>query len=216
MNRHKLTAFTLIELITVITIIIILAALVLSVAGYAQRKGASSRAQSEIAAMGAACESYKADNGIYPNDGSSSTGSYVKGATDTLNARGNNNPTQAVYLSAGLVLYRALSGDTNCDGNVNVTDETYNISGTSQPSTGVLPTVYYPFKSTQIITTSGTVSQLADPFGYSYGYSTAYQGQINATGTSSSTMGFNPTYDLWSTLGTTTGSGTSGVWMTNW
>ena len=58
-------AFTLIELIVVITVIIILTGLVLSTVGYAQKKGARARAETEIAAMSAACESYKADNGIY-------------------------------------------------------------------------------------------------------------------------------------------------------
>lgn len=59
-------AFTLVELLTVIAIIAILAGLILSTAGYIQKKGAQSRAEAEIAAMEAALESYKADNGIYP------------------------------------------------------------------------------------------------------------------------------------------------------
>lgn len=58
--------FTLVELLVVITIIAILAALVLSTAGGIQDKAARSRAQSEIAALSAALESYKADNGDYP------------------------------------------------------------------------------------------------------------------------------------------------------
>src|SRR5437870_13605435 len=61
-------AFTLIELLVVISIIIILAGLILSTVGYVQKKGARSRAEAEIAAMSAALESYKADNGIYPRD----------------------------------------------------------------------------------------------------------------------------------------------------
>src|SRR5213080_5549730 len=63
-------AFTLIELIVVTTVIIILTGLVLSTVGYIQKKGARARAETEIAAMSAACESYKADNGIYPTDAS--------------------------------------------------------------------------------------------------------------------------------------------------
>lgn len=47
-------------------IIIVLAGLVLGTAGYVQKKGARSRAEAEIAAMSAALESYKADNGLYP------------------------------------------------------------------------------------------------------------------------------------------------------
>jgi len=59
-------AFTLIELLVVIAIIIVLTGLILSTVGYVQKKGARSRAETEIAAMSAALESYKADNGIYP------------------------------------------------------------------------------------------------------------------------------------------------------
>src|SRR6266700_5420039 len=60
-------SFTIIELLVVIAIIIILAGLILSTVGYVQKKGARSRAEAEIAAMSAALESYKADNGIYPS-----------------------------------------------------------------------------------------------------------------------------------------------------
>src|SRR5439155_21429470 len=81
-NRFN-CAFTLIELIVAITIIIILTGLVLSTVGYAQKKGARARAETEIAAMSAACESYKADNGIYPRD--NATNQY----TDILDARQN-------------------------------------------------------------------------------------------------------------------------------
>jgi type II secretion system protein G len=72
---HKKTSsggFTLIELLIVITIIAILASLVLAAAGSVQKKGARSRAEGEIAALGAALESYKADNGDYPSNSSGS------------------------------------------------------------------------------------------------------------------------------------------------
>src|SRR6266705_872017 len=62
------SAFTLIELVVVVGIILILASLVLSTAGYARKKGARARAETEIAAISAACESYRADNGVYPRD----------------------------------------------------------------------------------------------------------------------------------------------------
>jgi len=49
------------------------------------------------------------------------------------------------------------------------------------------------------------VTNLVDPFGYNYGYSTAYQGDVainNANGTTTPPVnGYNPTYDLWSTGG---------------
>src|SRR6267378_4876296 len=80
---RRYNAFTLIEIIVVVSIIAVLGALVLSTAGYARKKGARARAETEIAAMSAACENYKADNGIYPRDGD----------TNALDARTMGNPT---------------------------------------------------------------------------------------------------------------------------
>jgi type II secretory pathway pseudopilin PulG len=65
-GEHYCNAFTLIELILVVGIIIVLAGLVLSTVGYARKKGARARAETEIAAMSAALENYNADNAIYP------------------------------------------------------------------------------------------------------------------------------------------------------
>jgi len=106
-------AFTLIELIVVTAVIIILTGLVLSTVGYIQKKGARARAETEIAAMSAACENYKADNGIYPRD--NTTSQY----TDTLNARQNFDATQTVYQHASFYLYTQLSADSS--GNRNPT-----------------------------------------------------------------------------------------------
>jgi len=71
MKKTHREGFTLIELLIVMAIIAILASLVLSAAGYVQKKGARSRAEAEIAALEAALESYKADNGDYPTGSSS-------------------------------------------------------------------------------------------------------------------------------------------------
>jgi len=64
--------FTLIELLVVIAIIAVLASLVLAAASSVQKKGARSRAEAEIAALGAALERYKGDNGDFPTNSSGS------------------------------------------------------------------------------------------------------------------------------------------------
>src|SRR5947208_8363009 len=61
-------AFTIIALVVVLGVILILTGLVLSTVGYARKKGARARAETEIAAMSAACENYKADNATYPSN----------------------------------------------------------------------------------------------------------------------------------------------------
>ena len=72
------SGFTLIELLVVITVIGILAGLVLSTAGYIQKKSARSRAEAEIAALSAALESYKVEYGAYPlNSAAGSAGAMV-------------------------------------------------------------------------------------------------------------------------------------------
>jgi general secretion pathway protein G len=139
------TGFTLIELIVVTTVIVILTGLVLSTVGYVQKKAARSRAETEIAAMSAACESYKADNGIYPTDAST---------TEQLDSTGSFDP--ANYQSASLYLYKQLSGDT---------------AGNRQPS----GKSYMAFKPNMLVPappSTAAVVAVADPFGNSYGYST--------------------------------------------
>src|SRR5436309_4106056 len=138
-------AFTLIELIVVTTVIIILTGLVLSTMGYVQKKGARSRAETEIAAMSAACESYKADNGIYPTDAST---------TEQLNSTTSVNPVN--YQSSSLYLYKQLSGDA---------------TGNRQPS----GKSYFAFQPNMLLPappSTATVIAIRDPFGNSYGYST--------------------------------------------
>jgi type II secretory pathway pseudopilin PulG len=146
-------AFTLIELLVVITIIIVLAGLVLSTVGYVQKKGARSRAETEIAAMSAACESYRADNGIYPRNSD----------TDGLNAQASGDPT--AYELASLYLYTQLSG-TSAD---------------RTPITGARS--YFAFKPNQLSPGDpAPVQFIRDPFGNSYGYSTIQQTGNTAAG----------------------------------
>ena len=203
-------AFTIIELLVVISLIIILAGLILSTVGYVQNKGARSRAETEIAAISAALENYKADNGIYPRDPTPNT------ATDKLDARTMKDSASAdavTYQSASLVLYRALSGDRDLNRTVDSIDEGKDIDGSSMttPLTS-LPRTYFPFKPNQLSPTDQTqqVQYARDPFGNSYGYSTAYQYDLDQK--IPPTHGYNPTFDLWSTAN----SVNDAQWIKNW
>src|SRR5437763_12759352 len=103
-HKRRHNAFTLIELVVVSGLILVLTGLVLSTVGYARKKGARARAETEIAAMSAACESYKADNGIYPRNSD----------TDSLDPTTDFNPSTTPpnnYTKASLWLYEQLSGD---------------------------------------------------------------------------------------------------------
>ena len=234
------SAFTLIELLTVMTIIAILAGLIIAVAGFAQKKGALSRAAAEIKALENGCESYKADTGTYPHQpvadtsGSipaiSSSGSNSNIPSDLLfpggsNASGSSAVTGSTpYTQASLELYEALTGDVSCTG-------TGGGPGTTNYIADMKPDVWGRNNMSAAVSGSNAVFYLSDPFGNSYGYSTAYATAVvaaNLTGTTATNPGgYNPTYDLWSTGGninppykTTTTSGQPGdpmlQWVTNW
>ena len=98
------SAFTLIELLVVIAIIAILAGLILSTAGYVQKKGATSRAEAEIAALSAALESYKADNGDYPS------------STDYPNANVATNSLYGALCLSNKVYFEFNKGMTSSSG----------------------------------------------------------------------------------------------------
>jgi type II secretory pathway pseudopilin PulG len=190
-------AMTIIELLVVIIIIFILAGLVLSISSYVQDKGKRARAETEIAAMSAALESYKADNGIYPDV----VVPPATSAASTLDPATQTNPNTSAYQDASLDLYKALSGDS---------------SANRQP-TGKS---YFSF-SPRMLSPKGnatTVTALVDPWGKSYGYSTA------KASNPSGSIGNNPTYDLWSTAGTGAGATPTpspaptvqNLWIKNW
>ena len=208
------SAFTLIEMLTVMAVIGILAGLIVGVQAFAQKKAALSRAEGEIRTLATACEGYKADNGGYPRD--------LKGdasQTDTLNPRVDGDPTSGKYQKASLELYKALTDDDNADG-----------KGSGK--------VYFEFTPSQLQKNSaGEIKFIKDPFGNSYGYSTAgakveedyRQSLLKDPSTKrpsgAETKGFNPTFDLWSTGGviTKSGSGTGDAlnatrkrWAKNW
>jgi prepilin-type N-terminal cleavage/methylation domain-containing protein len=181
-------AFTLIELIVVITVIVILTGLVLSTVGYARKKGARARAETEITAMSAALESYKADNATYPRDASS---------TDLLDPTTTNVDN---YKTSCRYMYGQVSGDRDFDGT---------------PDTGVRS--YMTFKPNSLLrddmsnppSSTNPVTAIRDPFGNSYGYSTAKAANPGGT------VGYNPTFDLW-----TIADGAAGTdqtkWVKNW
>src|SRR5665213_2597675 len=87
-------------MLVVMSIILVLAGLILATSSYVHNKGARSRTEAEIAAMSAALENYKADNGSYP-------------AETSLDPRTDSDPTK--YEAASLLLYKSLSGDMNAD-----------------------------------------------------------------------------------------------------
>jgi type II secretory pathway pseudopilin PulG len=184
-------AFTVVELLVVMAIIIILAGLILATSGYVQKKGARSRAEAEIAAISAALENYKADNGIYPRSAD----------TDTLDARihFNSDPQSGTteYRQASTYLFTQLSGLK--------ADQTA-IAGAKS---------YFTFKPQLMGGTtngSGTITYLRDPFGNSYGYSTAGAKYAETSPPPPSPAGYNPTFDLWSTAKETN----SVQWIKNW
>jgi general secretion pathway protein G len=176
-------AFTVIELLVAITIILVLAGLVLGTSGYVQAKAKRSRAEAEIAAISAALENYRADNGTYPTD-------TTNGTTNTLDARTMFNPAGAQYTAASFFLYRELSGDPA--GNRVATGKSY-----------------FSFKPNMLLPVdqAHAVTAIADPFGRSYGYSTANQ--------ANPAKGYNPTFDLWSTAGGMAGADQT-KWIKNW
>jgi prepilin-type N-terminal cleavage/methylation domain-containing protein len=198
---HRLASFTLIELLTVIAIIGILAALTLMAGEAVMNQAARSRAKSEIQAMSAALESYKADNGTYPLTNTfSGTNAY---ATVDPSVLPNN------YEYSSQLLYEALSGKINFE---------------DTPVAGGAKS-YMAFKKNQLGNYTATANSgysgststyVQDPFGNPYGY---YTGDTNVPPQ-------NPPYngggffDLWSTGGLIGGgSGTetnSAAWLANW
>src|SRR5262249_35754431 len=109
------SAFTLIELVVVVGIITVLTGLVLSTVGYARKKATRARAKAEIAAMSAACENYKADNGIYPRSSITDTFTAVTNRTPPDPQPTSYDPTVTAYSFTSFYLYGQLSGNPNGD-----------------------------------------------------------------------------------------------------
>ncbi len=198
------TSFTLIELLVVMAIIIILVSITLWAAQALWVKAARSRAQAEITAISADLESYKADNGIYPQ------------ATNVLGGTIGNYPVNPAgssitsYQAASQILFECIAGKTN-----------YN-------DTAAASRVYASFKISQLgnyTTTAGTgyalttATYLQDPWSYPYGYSTG-DGTSNNIPCNGSNF-----FDLWTTAGqntlyingaTTGNTYSTNMWISNW
>jgi type II secretory pathway pseudopilin PulG len=185
-------AITIIELLLVIIIILILAGLILSISSYVQNKGARARAETEIAAISAALESYKADNGIYP----------ANNATNSLAPTTMTDPSSSSYVSASNYLYIQLSGDSDDNPTTTTSSDTRNYFGGSLKQSMLGPNP------------PGANTYFRDPFGNSYGYSTSKNPIANPTGYSTA-GGYNPTFDLWSTAGGKTDTDVA-KWVKNW
>lgn len=210
----KLRAFTLIEMITVIAIIAILSGLVLSIAGSAQIRGARAKAETDKQTIVTACESYKTDYGGYPQDVPANSGG--ASVTSDLDARVAGNPTDTAYQRASLFLYKQLSGDQNANG----------VIDGAESATRYCNDFFKPSKFDAGFKTTGTISYIVDPFGYSYGYSTAglkaeqdyrvaLEGDSRANRGAS--KGYNPTFDFWSTGGATGNTDADRAkWIKNW
>src|SRR5438105_4861951 len=163
-------AVTIIELLVVIIIIFILAGLVLSISSYVQNKGTRARAETEIAAISAALESYKADNGIYP----------ANNATNSLDPTTATNPSS--YVSASNYLYIQLSGDSDGNPTTTSSSDTRNYFGGSlkqsmlSPNPPAANTYFHdPFRNRD------ASSSTLVPYN-SYGYSTSKNPIANPTG----------------------------------
>jgi prepilin-type N-terminal cleavage/methylation domain-containing protein len=227
MKSRSPQAFTLIEMLIVMVIIAVITGLVMGVAGLANTKAARARAQGEITALSSACESYKTDNGVYPRQGGT-----TEAADDTsappLDPRVNGDPSSQQYWDASLFLYQQLWGDADLDGKGGDNGvKTY-----MDPKPNMLG--YGADKK--------HVAYLQDPWGFSYGYSTAgakaedvyrQKAQTEVKDSkktavdddrgykrdSAKVYGYNSSFDLWSTAGTKNPAPTDSAhakWMKNW
>lgn len=145
---RALASFTLVELLTVIVIIAILMALTLAAASGVMKSAARSRARAEIKGMASALESYKIDNGAYPQyDFPGGTNSYATASPSTAGS---------YYQLSSQTLYQSLSGQTYY----------------SVPVSGAKS--YMSFKTSQLgnYAAGSPATYIQDPFGNAYGYST--------------------------------------------
>ena len=151
-------AFMVRAILVFLVILVVLACLLVGAAGWLQRTDGVPRVEGEIAALSVAIQNYFNDHGDYPRTDS----------TDELDPRIHGNPAtgpaKVKYQRASLDLYSALSGDYEPD---------------KQPDFKPERKVYYDFKPNNLSTVKDQemrikqVRFIQDPWGNSYGYSTA-------------------------------------------
>jgi prepilin-type N-terminal cleavage/methylation domain-containing protein len=223
MKHRTNQGFTLLEVLAVVVIILVIASWIISAAQSANTKGARARALGEITDMGMACEHYKTEYGSYPRFEGVTEG--ATGGDVPIDPLRDGNPASDKYKKASAFLYTALSGDEDMNGKLTPPDE---------PSKG-----YMDFQTNSRMLAGNKdkdgkitkVLYLQDPFGNSYGYSTAgarqeddFKAEAKAKGDkatrASKPAGINPTFDLWSTGGKVSTTGASDAdrnsWIKNW
>ncbi len=210
--------FTLVEMIVVLSIIGALILLVVLLAPWAAGGRNRARTVGEIVALSGACEAYKMDNGGYPQDvpASASGPSVTNDLDPRVNFTASSSGTPS-YAAASLFLYKQLTGDDNANGQIDATETPKKYASD----------FFKPSRFDAGFKASGVISYLADPFGYSYGYSTAglkaeqdyrvsLQGNPGASRPSPA-KGYNPTFDLWSTGSSTATTNVDQLkWIKNW
>ena len=219
--RSSPHAFTLIEMLVVMAVIAILASVLLSLNGLVQKKAALTRAGGEIAAMSAACDSYKADFGSYPQDAATDPD------TVQLCPFLDGDPTTTKYKAASLALYKALSGDAKPGMNPDPP-----ASHDEKPDGRAETKCYYEFRPNQLRkNAAGEIEGIQDPFNNIYGYSTngasaeqTYRVKVltNPNAVRPKSGGYNPGFDLWSTGGVVSQATGAALdadrnrWVKNW
>jgi len=196
--------FTLVEVLTVVAIIVILMGLTLGISGFVQDKAARARAEGEIAAMEAALEQFRIDNGGYPftdpNGENHLSATNPNDVADTMHE--GSAPPLADMRSASELLFRALYG----------VDENGDIVGKT----------YFNFPPSMLEGVDGDdfnpadVTAILDPWGNPYGYYVPHS-------LDQSTMAKNPTFDLYSTANSQPkatqmedADALQDAWVTNW
>jgi prepilin-type N-terminal cleavage/methylation domain-containing protein len=223
------SAFTLIEMITVMAVIAILVSLVLSVSSLVNRKAALQRTKGEIASLQLAVKNYETDNATPPREEGVTEPFFSEGKADDkgLDPRKHgapSNPEQLKrYKESVLVLYKAISGDTNLDFKASP-DET----GKSYAGDFFRPE---RMKFDDPKSTNRKVEYIVDPFGNCFGYSTAglaqeeaYREQLRKDAKSqrpsqNQLSGYSPNFDIWSTAGSNVTLPTDAdrvKWEKNW